>query len=42
MTEILLTFQIPHKEKNKLPPNSKIQETDRLTRRRAATLRSET
>ena len=28
MTEILLTFKKPHKEENKLPPNSKIQKTD--------------
>ena len=28
MTEILLTFKKPHREENKLPPNSKIQKTD--------------
>ena len=27
-TEILLTFKKSHKEENKLPPNSKIQDTD--------------
>ena len=30
MTEILLKFKKPHKEENKLPPNSKIQKTDPL------------
>ena len=30
MTENTFDFQKPHKEENKLPPNSKIQETDPL------------
>ena len=30
MTEILLTLKKPQKEENKLPPNSKIQDTDTL------------
>ena len=30
MTEILLTIKKPHKEENKLLPNSKIQKTDPL------------
>ena len=37
MTKLLLTFKKPHKEENKLPPNSKIQDTDTLVSLRSGT-----
>ena len=37
MTELLSAFKKPHKEENKLPPNSKIQETDPLVSLRSGT-----
>ena len=37
MTENTFDFQKPHKEENKLPPNSKIQETDPLVSLRSGT-----